>query len=94
MMNEKEYIQAVAEVGCIICGSPAEIHHIREGMGASQRNDNWNILPLCPIHHRLGGAGIAYHAGADSFALNYGSERDLESILHGIVFGNEFEEAG
>lgn len=87
VVDEKSYIKAVAALGCIICGSPAEIHHIREGMGAAQRNDDWNILPLCPAHHRTGGLGVAFHAGADSFGLNYGTERDLERMVKKAVFG-------
>lgn len=87
MNDDRAYLKAVASLGCIICGSPAEVHHIREGVGMAQRNDNWNILPLCPAHHRTGGVGIAFHAGAESFALNYGTERELERQVHKAIYG-------
>lgn len=48
----------VASLGCIVCqkmgmeGIPAEVHHIREGQGMSQRASNWLVVPLCPEDHR------------------------------------------
>ena len=49
----------VAELGCIICDSPAQVHHIRKpGLtGAGQRASDWLVLPLCMEHH-TGGTGI------------------------------------
>lgn len=57
--------------------TPAEIHHIRTGQGVGQRADNFNVIPLCPIHHRQGGHGIAIHAGRQSWENNYGTETEL-----------------
>lgn len=42
----------VAALGCLLCGMPAEVHHIREGQGMAQRASNWLTVPLCPEHHR------------------------------------------
>ena len=74
---EKEYLNKVANLGCIICGQSAEIHHLRTGMGMGQRNDNNNVIPFCPTHHRLGGYGVAYHAGRLLFEANFGTELEL-----------------
>jgi hypothetical protein len=41
----------VAELGCLICGSPAQLHHPREGQGKGQRAQDWLVVPLCPDHH-------------------------------------------
>jgi len=66
---EKEYMNRVANLGCICChqlgfpDSPAEIHHIRSGQGMSQRASNYDVIPLCPVHHRTGDYGTAYHRG-------------------------------
>ena len=57
--NEKIALNKIAELGCILCsevlgiegGSPAEIHHVRR-YGAKRSTSP--VLPLCPIHHRLG----------------------------------------
>ena len=74
---EREHLNRVAELGCIICHQPAEIHHLRTGMGIGQRNDHFNVLPLCPTHHRTGGYGTAIHQGRKAFEQNFGSELDL-----------------
>lgn len=79
---EREHIAKVVELGCIACsefgieGSPAEAHHIGNGtMG--KRAGNYEVIPLCPSHHRLGGHGVAVHAGRKAFESNYGAEKEL-----------------
>lgn len=73
----------VAELGCIVClnlrhgRSPAEVHHARCYAGGGQRSSDFHTIPLCPLHHRLGGAGVALHAGRQSFARNFGTEPEL-----------------
>ena len=64
--TEREYYQRVVELGCLLCGRPAEIHHVkslRYGTGIGLRADNRLVIPLCPDHHRNGGYGVAIHAG-------------------------------
>lgn len=75
--DEKEYLNRVASLGCIICGSPAEIHHLRTNMGLGMRNDYKNTIPLCPSHHRTGGYKVAYHAGRLAFESQFGTETEL-----------------
>lgn len=77
--SERAHLDAVARLGCIVCRSqgddtPAEIHHIRQGKGLSQRAGPFHVLPLCPAHHRTGGHGIAFHAGRRSWETRYGGE--------------------
>lgn len=77
--KEKIYMSKVVAIGCILdnCRMPAEVHHIRAGVGMGQRNSNFNILPLCPAHHRTGGFGVAIHAGQKTWEKKYGTELDL-----------------
>lgn len=81
--EEKRHLGRVAELGCIVCRNigfgktPAEIHHIRNGQGMAQRASHFETIPLCPMHHRLGGYGVAFHAGAKVWQELYGYERDL-----------------
>src|SRR5690606_40356952 len=55
---ERSYMSAQADAGCILCrhlglgATPAEIHHLRHGVGAGQRNSHRMSIPLCPEHHR------------------------------------------
>ena len=41
-----------------------------------QKSRYSRAIPLCHAHHRTGGHGVAFHAGAVAFAKNYGSEPD------------------
>lgn len=72
----------VAELGCVLCrhlgfdGTPAEVHHIRDGQGAAQRASDFLTVPLCPEHHR-GGTGL-HGLGTKAFERTYKlSELDL-----------------
>lgn len=82
---EKLHLNRVADLGCIICHQPAEIHHLRAGMGMAQRNTNFNVIPLCPLHHRTGGYGTAFHAGRKAFEQNFGTEEELLKRVKGLL---------
>lgn len=79
---EKEHLNKVAELGCIVCrnngfyDSPAEIHHIGNGtMG--KRASNYEVIGLCFVHHRGGNNGVAVHSGRKAFEANFGTEQEL-----------------
>lgn len=82
---EKEYLSQVAALGCLICQSPAEIHHIRSNMGLGRRNSHFMVLPLCPTHHRTGGHGIAFHAASKIWQDRYGTETELLNKVHEML---------
>jgi len=81
----------VADVGCIVCkihldvGSPAEVHHLRMGVGMGQRSSASRAIPLCPPHHRIGGYGVAFHAGKKAFEAKYGTEEWLLDKTHALI---------
>jgi len=74
-------LAALAELGCIVCGKPTQIHHLRrnpitgEHFGLSQRAPDTFTIPLCMEHHEFG--PWAYHAGPRSFEELFGSEAVL-----------------
>lgn len=79
---EKKHLNAVAELGCILCsrlgfsGTPAEVHHIRTGTGAGRRASHFETIPLCPEHHR-GNSGL-HGLGRKAFERRYSvTELDL-----------------
>ncbi|MBU1567749.1 MAG: Ref family protein [Proteobacteria bacterium] len=76
-MNVAQYKNRVAEIGCIICGCPACLHHPRFCIGMSQRSSDWLVIPLCPAHHQTGGFGVAIHANKVAFEGNFGTEQEL-----------------
>ncbi len=77
------HLSRVAALGCIVCRNhnlgetPAEIHHIRTGQGTSQRAEHRKSIPLCHMHHRNGGYGVAIHAGRKQWERNFGTELQL-----------------
>ena len=81
---ERAYMTRVAELGCVICGCPAEIHHCRAGQGLGQRATHiGGVIPLCPMHHRSGGHGIAFHAGKRTWQDKFGTEAEhLQTVEH------------
>ena len=82
-MSKKDYLNRVANLGCVVCrnlgygATPAAIHHIRAGQGMSQRASDYLVIPLCGSHHQTGGKGVAIHAGQQAFEALYGTELQL-----------------
>lgn len=86
---ERAHVDKVAGLGCVACfvqfgewETPGEIHHIREGQGTSQRSDWFEVICLCPGHHRnddkaAGKIAIHGNTGRRSFVAAYGYEREL-----------------
>ena len=79
---ERDHMGAVAALGCVVCrnlgfgGTPAEVHHIGNGT-LGKKASNFETIPLCDVHHRNGGHGVAVHAGRKTFEARYGTEREL-----------------
>jgi hypothetical protein len=80
--DEKRYMSRVAELGCAVCrrmgyeGTPAELHHPRRGTGLGQRASHYDVIPLCPEHHR-GNTGL-HGLGTKGFPKHWGfDEADL-----------------
>lgn len=85
---ESQHLDKVAQLGCFACNcmgyfdSPAEIHHIRTGIGKGQRASNYQAIPLCPQHHRLGGHGVAIHAGQKTWEAEFGTELEILDYIN------------
>lgn len=88
--EERRHMSRIAEQGCVLCAylglgeTRAEIHHLRHGMGAGQRNSNLMTIPLCPEHHR-GRTGF-HGMGRRAFEREYGvTELDLLAMSQKIA---------
>lgn len=88
--DEKRYMSRVAELGCIVClrmgyqGTPAELHHPRRGTGMGQRASHYDVIPLCPEHHR-GKTGL-HGLGTKGFPKHWGfDESDLLADVKNIL---------
>lgn len=55
---ERQHMDRVARMGCMLCrvlghsDVPANLHHIREGQGMSQRSSHYLVIPLCKECHQ------------------------------------------
>lgn len=85
---EKDHMDKVAALGCIACqkigyfGTPAEIHHIsNQTMG--KRASNYEVIPLCPIHHRHGKNAI--HKSRKLFESEFGTEKELLNEVLSLI---------
>ena len=75
--RERDHLGRVAALGCLLCGQPAQVHHLRAGQGMGQRASHFLTVPLCSDHHTDGGEGVAFHASPRQFEALYGTELDL-----------------
>lgn len=76
-------LDKISWLGCIVCRlhfrvyTEPEIHHLRDGVGMGQRQDDEHAIGLCPNHHRNGGVGVAFHADQKLWEEIYGTEEYL-----------------
>jgi len=80
--REKEDMDRKARWGCVVCRkmdinviSPAQIHHIKHGLGLGQRDHSMTI-PLCFPHHLDSKYGI-HGMGVKAWTKIYGTELEL-----------------
>lgn len=65
----------VALLGCIICGNnQVVLHHITTTRGFGAKATNYEILPLCFLHHDGGVHGISLHAGVATWEKKFGTQ--------------------
>lgn len=76
---EKRYHGVIAEMGCLVCGSQANVHHIRE----ERIKSHWLVIPLCKDHHQ---GDFSIHNSKRQFENIYGSELDLMAATISKLF--------
>lgn len=75
---EKIHMAKVALLGCIICGNnQVVLHHITTTRGFGAKATNFEVLPLCYLHHDGGKAGVAVHAGVKTWESKFGTQLSL-----------------
>jgi len=92
--QEKNHMNKVAGLGCLICNkmgfpnSPAELHHIKNFTGIGRKANDFEVIPLCPKHHRQ--VKDAYHYGSKCFTEKWGTPEELlEGTLSMVKLQNE-----
>ncbi|QDP61024.1 MAG: hypothetical protein Tp1123DCM1511741_13 [Prokaryotic dsDNA virus sp.] len=93
--KEKKHMRQVAQIGCIICrklgyeDTPAELHHINNGI-MGKRATNFEVIPLCPYHHRT--SNEAYHYNTKLFTEKWGTQENLlEETLRLLYDKNPYQ---
>lgn len=92
---EKEHMDAVREIGCIVCRRlgrgrrPCEIHHIE---GKTKPDTHFKVLPLCFEHHRMGSdkEPISRHPYKARFVKAYGTEYELLKAVQDILDSDQY----
>lgn len=90
---DKQYLSSASALGCIACyiqgtpGTPAEIHHPRDGAGIGQRSAHRRGIPLCPAHHRgtMHPAVPSIHQDKQRFIERFGTEAALVVLVHQLI---------
>lgn len=82
----------VGHLGCIVCRThlgvfqpEASIHHID---GRTKPNAHLNTIPLCALHHQLGGdtgSYIAVHPWKKRFEAAYGTQEELRQECERLI---------
>ena len=70
MSKEKRHMARVSELGCLICDSPANVHHIR----TERIKNDFLTIPLCREHHQ---GDFSIHMSKRQFENIYGDELHL-----------------
>jgi hypothetical protein len=87
---ERDHLNRVAELGCIACinlgyqDTPAEIHHIKTGIGIGQRASSFQTIPLCFHHHSAQGAD-GYHGAPTAWQTKHGAELALLAQVRALL---------
>ena len=66
----RRHMSKIAELGCLICQCPANVHHIR----TERIKSDFLVIPLCREHHQ---GDFSIHASKEQFTNIYGSELHL-----------------
>jgi hypothetical protein len=89
--HEKQWMDAVAQLGCIPClkqgyeTPQVELNHVSTGTGMGKRSSHYEVFGCCHPHHRTGGKGVALHAGVETWEEKYGTQiSHLQTVLEMI----------
>ena len=86
----QKHMNNVAELGCLVCGRPPHLHHIRpKGTGIGRRSSDYCVIPLCHDHHQ---GQFSIHNSKKSFEKKYGTEEELLKKVYRYIYKEHWEE--
>lgn len=82
----KAHMARVAQLPCVICGArPAEVHHVICGRYSQRKASDFEVIPLCVHHHRIG--PLAIHNNKSAWRDRYGADHDYLARVAAILAG-------
>ena len=82
----KAHMARVAQLGCVICGArPVECHHCFHGRYSQRKASDFDVIPLCPRHHRLGSEAI--HADKAAWLDRWGPDHGYLASVADLLAG-------
>lgn len=83
---ERQWMQAIADLPCIVCRSrPVCVHHLLDG---GRRISHEHTIPLCWQHHQSGRNDaqiVSRHPWKRAFEKRYGTEMELLEKVRRMV---------
>lgn len=80
----------VADMGCLVCQRPPQLHHIRpKNTGMGRKTSDWCVIPLCVDHH-LGKFSV--HGSKQEFEEKIGTEINLLKYVYKYIYKEHWEE--
>ena len=86
LAKQPKHVARVAGLGCCVCQSPAEIHHVRTG---NQARDDRRVVALCAGHHRLNADAFHQLGSSAAFFKAHGVDLVRESDWQWTISVNE-----
>lgn len=89
--QEKAWMSAICELGCICCYNefkiftPAMPHHLN---GKTKKGAHYQTIPLCFQHHQSGrndAECVSVHPHKAAFEKRYGTQENLLKLVRGLL---------
>lgn len=70
--EERDHVELIRSLGCLICGRPAIAHHVMHMPGKRKRRDDRFVVPLCNDVHHLSEVGVHGLGSEEAFLARWG----------------------
>ena len=84
----KQHLNRVAELGCLVCKRPPQLHHIRFQTGLARKSSDWCVIPLCMDHHT---GKFSIHLSKSLFVAKMGTELEMLESVYKALYKDDYE---
>lgn len=80
------HMARVAQLPCVICGNrDVEVHHCISARHGSRKRSDFDTIPLCVAHHRIGPEAI--HQNKAAWEALHGPDTDFLPVVADMLAG-------